>query len=232
MPSTNGLQQHQQQQAVPAARKLQELMRGPRLPQLLQHPPPASPTAQQRQVMVTCMLAVQRLDQALLAARGAAAAAAAGQLLGSLLRLDAVHNTAALVAWALQRQEQLQRVGMQAVITDPLTAIWAFALPAVMTQIGLVVELSSSSAAQLAIDATQQLERSGEKDEDGKMILCRTVVWCMLRLIQSVGLNLVGLVICRKLLHCAASTCRVSGSACAAPSAAGWQLVTFAFPMP
>jgi hypothetical protein len=76
-------QQQQQQQAGTAARKLQDLLRCPRLSLLLRQPPPAHPTETQGQLIAACITALQQLGQTL---HSLPDSATAHQQLGAALR--------------------------------------------------------------------------------------------------------------------------------------------------
>lgn len=166
-----------QKAAVAAAGKLQDLLKGAGLSQLLQRPPPVHPTAQQQQLLGECFIALQQLHQALAAA---AASAAAGQQLSSVLRLDSAYNTAALIVWGLERPAQLQVQDVQgsAGSLDPLTGVWFFAHASLMAQLAMLNTLDPGTAAQLAMGITQQLERSGEQAQASTMITARCRIAC------------------------------------------------------
>lgn len=141
--------------------------------QLLQRPPPANPTTQQQQLLGDCFLKLHQLQQALTGV--SASAAAAGQQLSSILSLKSAHNAALLIVWALQRPALLQVDDAQTpvAITDPLSRVCFGAFDALLAQLASLKALDDSSAAQLAMEITQQLEQSGERIEASRMMRAR-----------------------------------------------------------
>jgi hypothetical protein len=159
--------QQQEQHAVAAARKLQDLLRGAKLCQLLQQAPPAALKGKQQKLMHICSLALKQLREAL---QELPTAATAGQQLSSVLQLEAAQHAAALVVWALQWQELLQAKDLcGGIAVDTVTGVWFFANAALKALAAVLEELGGSSSAQLTLNFTQQLERSSEQHEASRI---------------------------------------------------------------
>jgi hypothetical protein len=90
----------------------------------------------------------------------------AGQQLGSVLKVEAAHNPAALLVWALQRPEQLrtQETRSGEISFDTVTGVGSLALAVLKVQLSILEQLPDSSAAQLTSDFTKQLKQSGEQE--------------------------------------------------------------------
>jgi hypothetical protein len=172
----------QQQQTGVAASKLQDLLCNPRLSQLLQHPPAADLTARQELVIAACITALQQLGLAL---QNPPDAATAHHQLSAMLQQEAAHNVGKLLVWTLQRPEQLEpgeTSDWQAfgAVTASVTAIWALSsllLSSMFTAFG-EANSSSSGAATLAVELTQQLRRSGKLRDAAGFEKARTLCCC------------------------------------------------------
>jgi hypothetical protein len=121
-------------------------------------PAPASNTQQQQQQMVeSCCTPLQQLHAALMGP--VSGAAAARQLLRSALGQQAARSAGTLLAWLLQRAQQLAAAQP---FTDHLQELFSLVCGVLqaLCRSGVVDEDGSSLPSAVAI--TQQLEQSGE----------------------------------------------------------------------
>jgi hypothetical protein len=160
------VRQSQIQNAGSAACTLQRLLRDPRLVQLLQQPPPADLNEQQQLLLGPCCVALKQLEDFIPESVGSGTAV---QQLSGVLRHEAAHSAAVLMAWVQQRPELLQPevfyASLKLQISWPtivsVTAVWVMSRSVLDKLVPAVYRVSSSSAAALAAEMTQQLGRSG-----------------------------------------------------------------------
>jgi hypothetical protein len=155
--------QSQRQSAGFAACTLQGLLRDLSLVQLLQQPPPVDLNSQQLKLLGNCCVALKDLEEFLPESVGSGTAV---QQLSAVLRHVAAPSAAVLMAWVQQRPELLQPeafyTSMQIkVLWVSVTAVWVMGRRFLEKLAFAVHRVTSSSAAALAAEMTQQLGRSG-----------------------------------------------------------------------
>jgi hypothetical protein len=158
----------QRHDAEAAAGTLQGLLRDPTLVQLLQQPPPAEVDGQQHELLRRCYLALQHLEEILPESVGSGTAV---QQLTGVLRHEAAHSAAVLMAWVQQRPKLLQPIlsdistvgfsSSRRIYCVSPTAIWVCSRRVLDKLVLAINRVSSSSAAALAAEMTRQLGRSG-----------------------------------------------------------------------
>jgi hypothetical protein len=191
MPPWQLAEQHPLKAAAEAATRLSDLLQDPEVSQQLQQPPAAVPTQQQQATTLTegGSLILMQLNDLLLeqlhaplpstsaAATGTGTAAIEpGRLLGTMLRHKAACGVGSMLAWTLQRPEQLQLKHMvlfgsceadsERPYSPSVADLWGLC-SACLGLMGSLLEervprQATCRAETLAAAMLQQLEQSGE----------------------------------------------------------------------